>query len=92
MFDKDEVFTPLETALATGQLDVTKILAKGTRHPCTVGNGSARTGSMNTWGRFSTSIEDDECVWSVRHLNKSCCVSSHKQSPVACDLWVLSDR
>ena len=54
------------------------MLSKGTRHPCTVGNETAVTGSLNSWGKFFTSIESDECVWSATHFNESCCDTMEK--------------
>ena len=72
-FSKDEINTPLEQALQAGELDASQLLSAGIRHPCVAGNTSAVTGSLNTWGRFFTSIEDDECVWSAVHFNRSCC-------------------
>ena len=54
------------------------MLSKGTRHPCTVGNETAVTGSLNSWGKFFTSIESDECVWSATHFNESCCGTMEK--------------
>jgi hypothetical protein len=72
-FQHEDIVTPLEKALASGKLDVGSLLAGGQRHPCVAGNTSATTGMMNTFGRFFTSIEDDECVWALRHYNESCC-------------------
>lgn len=54
------------------------MLSKGTRHPCKVGNETAVTGSLNSWGKFYTSIENDECVWSATHFNESCCGTMEK--------------
>ena len=79
VFSKAEVYDPLEKALAAGgTLDPSAVLSKGTRHPCTVGNQTAVTGSLNSWGRFYTSIENDECVWSATHFNESCCDTMEK--------------
>jgi hypothetical protein len=36
------------------------------------------TGSLNSWGKFFTSIESDECVWSATHFNESCCDTMEK--------------
>ena len=78
VFSKEEVFDPLEKALRTGTLDPGAVLSEGTRHPCMTGNQTAITGSDNSWGKFFTSIEDDECVWSVKHFNESCCGTMEK--------------
>merc|ERR1712046_274282 len=75
-FEDDEISVPLEAALAKGQLDVSTIMPKGQRRQCGTRQNDARfnveLSSGISVGTLSTTIEDDECVWSVKLHNDTC--------------------
>lgn len=75
-FEDDEVSVPLEAALAKGELDVSTIMPKGKRRQCGTRENDARfnveLSSGISVGTLSTTIEGDECVWSVKLHNDTC--------------------
>eukprot|EP00929_Paragymnodinium_shiwhaense_P107823 TRINITY_DN74182_c0_g1_i1.p1 TRINITY_DN74182_c0_g1~~TRINITY_DN74182_c0_g1_i1.p1 ORF type:complete len:848 (-),score=126.26 TRINITY_DN74182_c0_g1_i1:287-2830(-) len=75
-YEDTEVAAVVEEALNTGELNTSKIMAGGSRRQCIPGQQPApfnvETGRPMTVGTLTTSIEDDECVWSFKVDNPDC--------------------
>eukprot|EP01062_Namystynia_karyoxenos_P041340 TRINITY_DN3012_c0_g1_i1.p1 TRINITY_DN3012_c0_g1~~TRINITY_DN3012_c0_g1_i1.p1 ORF type:complete len:779 (+),score=206.78 TRINITY_DN3012_c0_g1_i1:113-2449(+) len=75
-YNDSELADPLEDALRTGTLDVSKLFPSGRRHPCVQGDSAATFGLENRTGvqvgTLHTDIEDGECTWAVKLQNDTC--------------------
>eukprot|EP01065_Artemidia_motanka_P031351 TRINITY_DN3767_c0_g1_i1.p1 TRINITY_DN3767_c0_g1~~TRINITY_DN3767_c0_g1_i1.p1 ORF type:complete len:769 (+),score=237.69 TRINITY_DN3767_c0_g1_i1:78-2384(+) len=75
-YNDSDVSDPLEQALQTGHLNVSRLFNTGKRHPCVDGTTDAMFGLYNhstfSVGTMQTSVETGECVWSVQLHNESC--------------------
>eukprot|EP00759_Apiculatamorpha_spiralis_P036572 PhF_6_TR3672/c0_g1_i1/m.5180 len=79
-YNNTEIEIPIENAIVSGVMDVSKIMAKSTRAKCIPDAYPAplaldARGVKIEIGTLETTIEDDECVWSVR-FNKNLCTTS----------------
>lgn len=71
--EDNELFEPLEEALATGTLDATKLLFNGSTRPaCTGKRDSAHFGDVATWATHDNIVEDGDCLWTLKAANTSC--------------------
>lgn len=71
--EDSELFDPLEEALASGDLDSTKLLFNGTTRPSCLGQSQpAHFGDVAAWATHNNVIEDGDCLWTLKVANESC--------------------
>jgi len=84
-YEDAEVSVPLEQALQTGTLEPEKVMASGSTANCRAGTNSAifnvEGDTHFQVGTLKTSIEDGDCVWSIKMDNASCSRTSDCSLP-----------
>jgi len=70
--EDSELMDPLEKALASGHLDASKLLSKGTTRPTCKGHGAAKFGNVASWATDTNVIEDGDCLWTLKVANSTC--------------------
>jgi len=75
-WEDSDIAAPIEAALKSGKLDPSTIMAEGKKRPCERAQTDAPykvEGDLTmSVGTLYTTVEEGECVWSVRLHNNSC--------------------
>ncbi len=67
-----ELMDPLEGALSSGALDLSRLLRDGVARPSCQGSGDAKFGSVAAWATYDDVIENGDCLWTLKVRNSSC--------------------